>query len=160
MESKAKGDFQLLKELADHEKSRNCDICQKHCPAMTSMKLLHQISYTSKPSTDTPKSLQVELYGQLSKKWSVIPGLFLLQDRLVNGFPLWKHKNSHAVIWYDNLNDHWSMSDTTDLGNSNWIFAGPKQNDEMPHLISLPWRYKSRDMIWKDLSNRIKSKQI
>ena len=138
-----KGDVQLLEEIDSHIKAKNCGICLKHYPSTSCQELIRKISYTSSAPSNAPQKLQVLIHGEVSDVAAEKGGVYILQDRLINGFPFWIETSQNNVIWYNKIDDHWSISLSKDLGTSEWSIAGQPQNDTLPHLTDTPWRYKS-----------------
>ena len=139
----AEGDLQLLKDAEKHKKLDNCEICLKHSPKMVKQELLRKITITSGTFSDAPKVLFLYLNGHL---WQNLPeksGMYFLQDSLIDGFPFWKNNEQNLTIWFNKINDHWSISNSKDVGTANWVFAGPKNISELPHRIDSDWKYKS-----------------
>ena len=85
------GDYSLLQEHVNHEKVQNCVTCQKHSPSTNSLEILHQITITSSNTgqNDLPKSLRVRFESE--NPILGISGDYLLQQRLINRYPYWKH---------------------------------------------------------------------
>ena len=148
----------MLAEAGCHEEANECLICLKHSPSMLSKELLRQVSYTSGTPLEAPKMLQVDLSGHLLQSFPETWGIYGLQSNLINGFPNWKNPVGNTVIWYNKRNDHWCISDSQYLGSDKWIFAGPNQDDRLPHSIDCPWRYQSENGSWEDVNQLVKGK--
>ena len=149
-----------IEKLHRQEEANECVICLTHSPSMLSKELLRQVSYKSGTPTDAPKRLQVDLSGHLLQSFPEKNGTYVLQSNLINGFPNWKNAVENTVVWYNKRNDHWCISDSQYLGSDKWVFAGPKQDDRLPHCIDSPWRYQSENGSWEDVNQLVKGKSL
>ena len=132
------GDLSMLKEITNHGKTQDCDICLKHSPTTNSLGILQTISISSGNQSNAPMKIQVQLdkghfFHQMHPEIS--NGEYTLQDRLINRFPYWRHAELTYVIWYNNVADCWVISHTKDIGTCKWIFAGPIGINKWPNEI-------------------------
>ena len=134
------GDYDLLQEHLNHENLQNCETCQKHSPSTNSVKILDQITISSSNigQNDVPKRFQVMF--ETEHPILDVSGDYLLQQRLINRYPYWKHTKHGYVIWYNNVDEHWSIGLTQDIGTSNWIFGGESHPSKWPNEIQSYWR--------------------
>ena len=91
--------------------------------------------------------LMVEVSGYLLELETIseMNGIYALQENYMNGFPTWKCSDKGAIIWYNKMDDHWSICKSEDFGSSKWMIAGPNQRNEMPNDVNLPWRYNYKN---------------
>ena len=121
-----KGDLSMLKEILNHEKSQDCEICLKHSPTTNSLGLLQAISISSGSQSNAPPKIQIHLdKGYLPQlQPDLCFGEYVLQDRLINRFPYWQHAELAYVICFNNVEDRWVISNSKDIGTSKWILRG------------------------------------
>ena len=147
------GDYSLLQEALAHAKLKDCEICQKHAadycktcnnysPFNKSMVILNQISITSGSQKNVPKRLILELPEEIDQQISEWMGYYQLQERLINRFPFWKHNSKNFAIWFNNVNEYWSIGHLKDIGTAHWVFASTIQTTKWPNEISSNWKWR------------------
>ena len=127
------GDYSLLQETLNHQCLKTCETCQSNSPSTNSVEILHQITIDCSNSgqNDVPERLCLEFEGELLQETCDFRGHFLLQERLINRYPYWKHMKENYLIWYNHVDEHWSIGHSKDIGTSTWIFAGERHNHAM-----------------------------
>ena len=140
---KNEGDFSLLQDVMGHDKLEKCETCQKHSPSTNSLEILRQITISIGSQEDSPKTIYIKDIGEhLLPQLGNASGEYVLQDRLINNFPYWQHKEYAFVIWYSN-HSHWMISHSKDIGTSNWIFAGSDARKKWPNEMNFKGNFSN-----------------
>ena len=132
---KEEGDFSLLQDVMGHGKQDHCETCQKHSPSTKSEEILRQITISTGVPKDAPRKMQINLIGEPLYP-ELNSGEYVLQDKMINMWPFWRHAKSAYVIWYNSVDDRWLISHSKDIGTSKWIFAGPPGSKKWPNEIT------------------------
>ena len=133
-----RGDVSFLQEIMRHANpQQECEICLKHSPSAISSQILQEISISSGSKSNAPKKMQIKLVGGLLQS-----GEYVLQENMINRFPYWQNTELGYVVWYNNVEDQWLISHSTDIGTSKWIFAGPVGSNKWPNEIIFKGKVK------------------
>ena len=59
-------------------------------------------------------------------------GTYVIQDKIYNGYPLWKHESKNRYIWFDKQLSRWLVGETDGKGGKKKLFTGPWSDDRYP----------------------------
>ena len=110
-----------------------------------------------------PSMLQLALSGNSKESQSSKLGIYLLESRLINGYPLWIQKAGSNAIWFNKPSSGWIVGSESEVGNDFGGIKGPSGIDDYPTQIQDGFTYYhdgewhsaaiSTDIVFKNISN-------
>ena len=98
-----------------------------------------------------PTKLELTLGGKAKEERFTSPGIYILGNSLVNGYPHWLKADESQAIWFSKAASSWSVDRKENLGTDVGGIQGPKGKDSYPNEIKQRWRYADPDLEpWQD----------
>ena len=109
-----------------------------------------------------PNMLQLGLSGKSEDSQESKPGIYLLESRLVNGYPVWIQKEGSNAIWFNKHSSGWIVGSESKVGNDFGGIKGPSGIDDYPSQIQDGFEYyhdggwhsaaTSTDIVFRNIS--------
>ena len=92
-----------------------------------------------------PKKLKLKLFNQIKKHQGSVGGLYFLKQDLINGFQHWISKDGLHAIWWQKELAKWMIGNSHNIGKNIGSIFGLVGEDDLPHQISLGWKFVTDD---------------
>ena len=101
-----------------------------------------------------PTKLKVKVQGKVKKHQQSKSEVYILQSKLVNGYPTWKQKTSKNSIWFSSILGEWAIGWTSDVGSATRGIKGSSCEDDWPQNL-FGWKYFDGTGTWRDAGSDV-----